>query len=297
MRCVQRHWRHVPFLAAAFFALLNLSCGKSGPETNEVARVDNNTLTLEMIRTQLDSGRSISQSEVHLFADRWINSELLYAEAQRQGLENSSAVQQQLEEARKQLSINALLEKEIFIDTPQSIPDDKVSSYYSAHKNEFTLTNDVVWISFAVFAERKPAVNFRSSVLQGSGWSASIENFRTGDDSSSALLTFSDSVFYTQSMLFPAELWKVAKTLGTKEVSFPVKTSAGYFVILSYGSFAKGSIPPLNYVENDIRGRIVMEKRQQRMAQFLESLRKRHIVELNLAGVPSEPDSARPPGE
>ncbi len=285
------------FLAAAVSALLSFSCGKSAPGPHEVARVDNNALTLEMIRAQLDSGSTISQSEVHLFADKWINSELLYAEAQRLGLENSPTVQRQLEEARKQLAINALLEKEIFTDTPQSVAEDEVSSYYNNHKNEFTLADDVVWISFAVFAERKPAAEFRASVLQGSGWNAGIQNFRAGGDSSSALLTYSDSVFYTQRMLFPAELWKVAQTLGKSEVSFPVKTSAGYFVIFSHGRFDKGSTPPLSYAENDIRGRIVMEKRQQRMAGFLESLRKRHIVELNLAGVPSESDSTLSPIE
>jgi hypothetical protein len=285
------------FFAAIISALLSFSCGKSSPGAHEVARVDNNALTIEMIRAQLDSGSTISQSEVHLFADKWINSELLYAEAQRQGLENSPAVQRQIEEARKQLAINALLEKEIFTDTPQSVAEDEVVAYYNDHKNEFTLADDVVWISFAVFAERKPAAEFRSSVLQGSGWSASIESLRTAGDSSSALLTYSDSVFYPQRMLFPAELWKVARTLGKSEVSFPVKTSAGYFVILSHGSFDKGSIPPLPYTENDIRGRIVMEKRQQRMTVFLESLRKRHIVELNLTGVPSEPDSTFSPAE
>lgn len=277
--------------------LLALSCGKPSFPSHEVARVDNNALTLEMIRAQLDSTSSLSQSEVHLFADRWINSELLYAEAQRQGLENSPTVQRQLEEARKQLAINALLEKEIFIDTPQSVTEDEVSAYYNNHKNEFTLADDVVWISFAVFDDRKQAADFRSSVLQGTAWNTVIENLRTAGNSSPTLLTYADSIFYTQHTLFPTELWKVARTLGKNEVSFPVKTSAGYFVIISHGTFYKGSIPPLQYAENDIRGRIVMEKRQQRMTEFLEKLRKRHIVELNLAGVPSEPDSASAPAE
>ncbi|MDE3057807.1 MAG: peptidyl-prolyl cis-trans isomerase [Bacteroidota bacterium] len=288
-RC--RYRRYVSFFPAIVLALLNLSCGRSAHETNDVARVDNKTLTLDMIRTQLDSSQSISQSAVHLFADRWINSELLYAEAQRQGLDHSPAVEQQLEEARKQLAINALLEKEIFIDTPQSVPEDEVTAYYNDHKNEFRLPDDVVWISFTVFPERKTAANFRSAILSrkdslvGNGWNANIENFRN-HDSSSALLTYSDSVFYTQRTLFPTALWRVARTLGTREVSFPVKTSAGYFVIVSHGLFYKGNVAPLRYVENDIRGRIVMGKRQQRTTQLLESLRKKHVVELNLTDVP-----------
>jgi peptidyl-prolyl cis-trans isomerase C len=240
-----------------------------------------------MIHRQLDTVRGISEAQVRMYTGRWVNMELLYQEAKRQGLDNDEQVLQSLEEAKKQLAINALLEKEVFTDAPSAIPYDAVTRYFRSHLAEFTLTSDVVWISFAVFTERSPAEAFRSSALKDKGWRQSLD----GVKGSPAFITKSDSVFYTSASLYPTELWKVSLALGDGEVSFPVKTSAGYFVILSLGNFTKGDEPPLQYIEDNIRNRLLMEQRQERYAEYLESLRRRHTVQINLAGFPSGTDT------
>jgi peptidyl-prolyl cis-trans isomerase C len=277
-----------------------LGCNGRSAQENEVARVGDRVLTFDMIRKQLDTTRGISQMQVRTFASRWVNSELLYQEAQRLGLDNSEEVLNEVAEAKKQLAISALLEKKIFTDTPLSISAEEVSAYYNAHREEFTLPEDVIWISLVVFADLNPANEFRSSVLQKKNtntvevWNASVRNLESEPRDKQSLLTKSDSVFYTESKLFPAELWKVATALGAGEVSFPVKTSAGYFVLLSLGNFKKGIIPPLAYVDEDIRQRILIEKRQQRYAQYLESLRHNYPVHINAEELGAESDSLPP---
>jgi len=273
------------------------SCTRQAEQTQEVARVDDQPLTAEMIHQQIDTAGGISEMQVRMFARQWVNSELLYQEAKRQGLDRSDAVLRNLESAKRELAINALLEKDVFNDTPKSISKDEVTVYFKNHAEEFALRDDIVEISLAVFSEREPAAAFREEALQGAGWEAALADSQYVRHGQSPLITKTDSAFYTQSTLFPPKLWKVSSALGLGEVSFPVKTSAGYFVILLVGSYQRGSAPPVEYVEDAIRARLVMQRRQEHFAEYVESMRKKHTVQINLPGAPADHDSLRQPGE
>ncbi len=273
------------------------SCTRQPEQSQDVARVDDQTLTLDMVHQQLDTSNGISEMQVRMFARQWVNSELLYQEAKREGFDRSESVLENLENARRQLTINALLEKEVFNDVPKSISKEEVAIYFKNHLEEFILRDDIVQISLAVFSEREPAAAFRESALEGDGWDAAIAEAQSAKNDQSPFITKTDSTFYSQSTLFPAKLWKVSSALGPGEVSFPVKTSAGYFVILLLGSYQRGSTPPLEYVEDAIRGRLVMQHRQERFTEYLEAMRKKHTVQINLSGVPTDHDSVSQTGE
>ena len=273
------------------------ACRHQPEQTKELARVDDQTLTTDAVHRQLDNSTGISEMQMRMFARQWVNSELLYQEAKRQGIDHSDAVLKNIEDARRQLTINALLEKDVFTDTPQSVSKEEVAIYFRNHLEEFALRDDIVQVSLAVFAEREPAASFREAALQGAGWDAAIAASRSPAGGTGALLTKTDSAFYTQATLIPSKLWKVSSALGAGEVSFPVKTSEGYFVILLLGSYQRGSTPPMEYVEEAIRGRLAMQHRQERFTAYLENIRKKHDVQINLPGVSVEHDSLAQTGE
>ena len=66
----------------------------------------------------------------------------------------------------------------------------------------------------------------------------------------------------------------------TNDVSFPVKTSAGFFVIRMLGSLKRGDAVPLRFVEQKIRERLSVELRQQKYSDLIETLRKKNNVQL-----------------
>ncbi len=274
-----------------------LSCSRQSQQKEDVARVDGQTLTMESVYRQIDTTNGVSEMQVRMFARQWVNSELLFQEAKRLGLDNSDEVRKNLEDVQRQLTINALLEKEVFNDKPQSVSKDEVDIYFRNHQEEFVLREDIVHVSLVIFAERKPADEFRESALHGQGWVPSVAEFQDPTQHDSPIITKTDSAFFTQATLFPAKLWKVASALGGGEVSFPVRTTAGYFVILLLGSYSRGATPPVEYVGDAIRGRLVMEKRQQRYAEYIETLRKKHSVQINLTGVSADHDSLATGGE
>ncbi len=251
------------------------SCFEQHIPQEELAKVNDVVLTKEMLFSRIDTTHGISEADIQRYTQQWITSQLLFQEAQRLEIVHSEEVQQRIADATQQISIAALLEKEVFTFL-QKISSEEIQKYYQQHKQEFLLSEDLAWISFVVFQENSAATTFRSSVLSKKNWNEERIRFQNSE-----LITHSDSLFSTQSTLFPPELWKVASALGKDEVSFPVKTSAGYFVIQSLGLFKKSTIAPIASVENQIRERIQIEHRQQRYAEYVEDLRKKANVEVN----------------
>jgi peptidyl-prolyl cis-trans isomerase C len=253
-----------------------LTCSKPAPQGHELARVNDRPLTREMVDARAENPGALSDAQVKMYANRWVISELLYQEARRQGLDQSEAVKRSIEDAQKQLAVAALLEKEIISIAPDAVPKDQVQAYYDKHLDEFSAHDATVWLGTAIFRDRRAAVRFHDRALGDGGWTEALAEAKA----SNALSGSADSVVHTQATLYPAELWRLASAMRVHDVSQPVKTSAGFFVIRLLGSLKRGEAMPLSAVEPKIRERLSVDLRQQKYSELVESLRKKNNVQL-----------------
>lgn len=276
-----------PFFFLIAGSLVLAGCSNERSSDKVIARVNNHVLTQEMIASQIDTSRAASDEEIRQFVNRWVTNELLFQESQRKGYDVSEEIRKKVTEAHKQLSIAELLDNEVYTPAENDVTQNDVAAYYQSHSDEFILRDDLLLLSVSVFTRNDAAVQFRAAVLGAQGWNAGVESFRS--DTAKEMVAYSDSLYHTQATLYPSSLWRVATILGQYEVSFPVKTSAGYFVMRLLGQYRKGSPAPLPYVEHDIRQRLVMELRQQRYQNFLQQLRSRYTIQFML---PSKDSSA-----
>ncbi len=255
------------------------SCGSKDSGRRPVARIDDRTLTLDDVRARLDSTRGVTSAQVGEFARRWINDEILYREAVRRGLDNKESVRAQVEEARRQLAINALLQDEIYTQSSVESTPAEVAQYYSAHNKEFTLPTDVALVSFLLFTNRDAANTFRTAVLKGTPWSQAVHQAMADPKQSSVILARIDSAYYTQSTLLPVELWRVASASTKQEASFPVHTDEGSYILIVWKLSRQGQIADLAYVEREIRSRLTIDRRRRALEGLIERLRSNHAVE------------------
>lgn len=256
-------------------------CTQENSTENIVARVNNQTLTLEMVRENSNGVDRLTNDDIRQIANRWITNELLYREAQQRGYDAAEHIQRKVLETKKQLCISELLENEVYSLAENSVRSDEIALYFQSHNSEFILHENLVRLSVVIFQSLESANQFREAALGDQGWNSTVSLFR--QNSSNPIMSFRDSVFFTQSSLYPPELWKVANALGMLEVSFPVKTSVGFVVMRSLGQFKIGAPSPLQYVESEIRSRLTMELRQQRYQQFIQTLRNKYTVQLMIS--------------
>jgi len=265
---------------AFFFCLaLIIGCGNKDSAQSPVARIDDRTLTLENVRARLDSSRGVTPAQVGEYARRWINEEILYREAVRRGMDNRESVRAQLEEVRRQLAINALLQDEIYTEKSVQSTAEDVSQYYSAHNKEFTLPTDVALVSFLLFRDRDAANAFRTLVLKGTPWAQAVRQTMADPQQSLLMITRMDSAYYSQSTLLPVELWRVASASTKPEPSFPVHTNEGFYILIVWKLGHQGQIADLAYVEPEIRSRLTIERRRRALEGLIERLRSNHAVE------------------
>ncbi len=261
--------------------LFAAGCTQKQTAENIVARVNNQILTMEMVRENSSGVDELTRDDIRQIANRWITNELLYQEAQQRGYDDAEHIQRKISDAKKQFCISELLENEVYSLAESTVRLDEIALYLQAHTSEFILRENLIKLSVIIFQSLESANRFRETALGVQGWNNSVIQFRT--NSGNPIMSFRDSIFFTQSSLYPPELWKVANALGMFEVSFPVKTSIGFVIMCSLGQFKSGAPSPLQYVESEIRTRLAMELRQQRYQQFMQILRTKHTVQLMVA--------------
>lgn len=278
---VQRRACGRTVLLVSVIALL-AGCSREGPSHPYVARVGSVELTEDDLAGPADSlARARGKSMV--FVNEWIVSELLFQEAERRGMADSDQLRKQLEATRKRLAIEALLEKEVYGSGTDDVSADDIAGAFKKNLSSFTLREDVARVSFALFSERDAANQFRASILRGSAWDDALAVLKRDSAHSRELRADARNQFFTQATLFPDELWKLARTLPKEEVSYAVKTAAGYYVLTVHSMKRVGETPEFDYVSNEVHDRLLIERRRARYEQLVSDLRSRHKVEINLS--------------
>jgi hypothetical protein len=261
-------------LLAVWIVLAGTGCSKTESNKTPVARLDNQTLGLEDIRAHLDTSREPSQVQVQQYIQRWLTEESLYREAVERGLDRTDDMNQRVEDARRQFAINALLEQEVYSQQDSNFSAQDVRQYYDEHLKEFSQMHDVALVSYVLFKNRDAATEFRNSVLKGAAWNTAA------DQHASSILARMDSSYQTQASLVSSELWRVAASAAAHELSFPVSTDKGYYILAVWKFVKQGQTADLVLVEQEIRGRLTVESRRKLSERLVQKLRAKHAIEV-----------------
>ncbi len=256
---------------------MQAGCTKTTTEKEYVARVGDALLTREEI------ARAREESADHLrrqYVSNWVTSEMLYQEAKRKGFGESDEVLRAIEETKRQLTVNAYLEGEIYADTTGGVTEQDILDEFNNNRSAYRLHEDVVNMSFALFAERDAANSLRSKILRGATWSEALRSVESDADARAQLIRFASNGYFTQALLYPEELWKMARTLSREDVSYVVRTSAGHVVALVHGVKKQGEMPELDFAKNEIRERLLIRERNRKYDELLTKLRTKYEVDV-----------------
>jgi len=272
-------WMLTVGLAVLACLLLVAGCTRERPHTQAVARVDGSELTIADLAAVCDTTPS-GRAQARMYINDWIVRELLYTEAVRRGIADGADVRGQVEQAKKQFAVTALLNNELGLRDTTPLPDAVLRAYFDSSASTFALPEDVVNLSYVLFSERDAANAFRSRVLRGASWEEAVNLTRSDSAARQQLLQVIDHRYVTHASLYPEELWKLARSLGTNAVSFVIRTDNGYYVLHSGGLKHQGEIPDFAFAREMVQNRLLTQHRRARYEEFLRSVRMKHSIEL-----------------
>ncbi len=268
-----------------------IGCQQEAKKEQVVARVGDAVLTAEQVRAAIDTTRESYEVQARKYVSAWVTTELMFQEAVKRGIDQTNEFQKQLEQVRRDLAVQELLQSVVYGDTT-AIPADTLLKYFEQHKDEFFVQEDMVKLNVIGFTTRERAGSFAAGITRGSTWEDAYASLTTEPSVDQEIVLVSKGKYYSQQMLMFPELWKVAQTLRENDVSFPVRTVSGYFIIQMLGSVRSGSTPVFELAEPEVRARALRVREQARYDSLIGTLRQRYSVEIVLPPVQNA-DSTR----
>jgi len=118
-------------------------CKKTGKPEKVLAEVGPTRLTVAEFNTQIPKDYALSAEQRLDFLNKWVNSELLFQEAHRQGLEKNDTVKARIGQLTKEYVVNEFIQREA---TKVSVSRQEMFDYFNKFKNDFLYQIKIVQI-------------------------------------------------------------------------------------------------------------------------------------------------------
>lgn len=219
----------------------------------------------ELAKLNKRSVKALSDPQRRLqFVENYILSSLLYEEGVAQGFDKDPAVRQQIEDLERRLVIQKVMQEH------QSAPvsDEQVRAYYDANPDEFR--TDRVKASHILVKDEALANELHAKLVENPDLFASLAAEYSIDKSNAE--RGGDLGFFGRGRMV-SEFEEAAFALPEDgAISEPVKTRFGYHLIMRTGR-EDGTPKPFDEVKNQIRIRLINEKRREQTEAFLTQLK------------------------
>ncbi len=261
----------------AFFILVSLafiSCEKQGEKVDYVARVNNSYLTREEYASLVDTSTA-NQSRKNEIISRWIQSELFYQQAEREGLLNREEFKIILRRSERELAGALLLDK--FISSERIKADrNEVIDYFEKNINEFRLPSEGLLLNLAEFIDEEKAIKFRKQAIE-TGWEKAISNFLNDK----SVVNYKSNQLFLDYEINPQPIARLVNQLYPLEISIVISAKPGYYsVVQLLARLASGSVPDIDYVYAEAEQRVIAIKRQALVNSYIKNLYSKSKIEI-----------------
>jgi hypothetical protein len=236
-------------LIKIFFLLIVLSfsyCSKEPKKKDYIARVNKSYLTREEFSSLVDTTNLTSFGKEQVVKN-WIYKELLFQEAEKEGIVKTKNYESILKRSSKELATSLLLDQIVNADQV-GISEKDMLDYYEQNKNYFQLNIDSYFINQASFNDEDKAINFRSLAIE-SEWKKAAITF----SSDVSLIKILNGELVEENNLYPSSLSRAVKDLYPQEISIVISEKPGYYSIIQMlEKYFKGVTPPLEIIKNKV---------------------------------------------
>lgn len=261
-------------IVICLFSFGVVGCAKEEKPAKYVAKVNKSILTEEQVQMGLSEEQNKDKYRSE-FINAWIQNEVLFQEAQKEGITHDKEFNTILERSKKELAAAFLINK-ILADNKVDVNAEEVTKYYDESKNDLKLSDDAYRLNIAHFNNFEKAVQFRNRLIE-SDWNRTLISFQKEP----AATASESTVLRYRYQVQPLNLLKQLSDMQPNEVSTVLQIGqSDYTVVQLIDKFDKDSIPPLEFVKDEIRNRLLVIKRKEFVKNYIDKLVSDHNLEI-----------------
>ena len=262
------------FIFILFISVILAGCTKEPEKKEYVARVNDKFLTQEELNNMLQTADNKNFYKDEIIRN-WINNELLYQKAIKEGITDDSLYKRLTDESKKELAVTLLL-NQVYLKEKEKISSKQIEEFYENNKNDFKAFYDSYVINVINFNNEDKAIKFRSTLLE-TDWNRAINAFK-GDTS---IINVTVNKLYYDYELQPASLSRIVKELNPNEVSIIFSNRQNDFSIVQLvNKVPQDSILPLEYIRDEIENRIIANKKDEFIRNYIKELYSENNIEV-----------------
>lgn len=269
-------------------ALLSVACRQPEREPEFVARVGDHYLTRDELRSALAILPAVGDSTEarQQIVEQWVTNELLYRAANQEDLRRDPEVRRLLEQNERSVLIGAYLSR-VFDEEPATPSRSDIEAYFQQHQEQLRLREPYVRIHYLTLGDPDSArVAFdtlSASVEHGtvdSTWSLMARRFSMDPEGSEELA----SSFLALSQVFPERPAIHDRMAGLRpgNVTPPFESGGRFHVIHLAERAEPGTLPRLEWVEEELKRKLDIEARKQLYARQVQRLRNEALASEDL---------------
>jgi hypothetical protein len=255
-------------------ALVTFGCSKQEKQESYIAKVDNAVLTEAQLQNALTQDENKGKPRAEFIND-WIETEILYKQAEKEGILKDEKYISLLERSKKHLAAALFIQK-VIDESKIEVSEEEMNNYFEANKNDFKLIDDAFRINIIYFSDFDKAVFFRQALME-SDWNKTLNNYsneKTISGSETSKLIYIHQIQ-------PVALLRIITNLQPGEVSIVLEIEPMKFAVVQLiERLDKNSIPQVEYVKNEIVSRISMLKKKELVRNYIDKLITDHNFEI-----------------
>ena len=217
--------------------------------------------------------------------DSMIVREIVYQDAQKQGLEKSPDYIDRLEEVKKKLLVELDLKKKL--DSEIKLNDEDLKKIYEQYKEKFK-TGEQIRASHILVKDEKTANEVEAALKKGTPFADLAKKHSTDSTAEKG----GDLGWFEKGKMVP-EFDKAAFALKDGETSRIVKSNFGYHIIKAVGRRPAG-YAPFDEVKDQIKAAILPGKQQEVFMKVKAELKKSAKIEIKDPSLKKEEPQSAP---
>jgi hypothetical protein len=270
-----RHLKKSKIKSAVLLVIILLTgCEQEQQKTNYVARVNDSYLTAEELAAMVDTNSSTTFFRNEVIRN-WINRELLYQQAMKEGILKGKNYKRILDKSEKELAGALLLDK-YGQNGKINIEIRDLLIYYKKNRDDFKVDEDSYLLNKIHFSNENRAIEFRSLLLD-SDWQKALNVFHND----STIISSSSNSLMKETDIYPVTLLRVVKRLYPLEISIVITERPGYYTVAQVlNKYAKGSVLPFDIVKSEVEKRYLAERRKLQVENYIKELYSDYEIEV-----------------